>query len=466
MKIVLKSSDNQEFEVDRGVIRLSTTLNNMSQDLGMDDPVILPNVKGTVLNKVIQWCQHDEDFDVEDGISDWTKEFLQSCQTVLFDLILAANYLDIPGLLELLRNSTFTMIKTEYRGAFKPIEDYTPFDDSHYGQTDELGREQLLIENERKFEDLYDLTARLLVPQIKYSSIYDTFPLFKKRIFHHYFRAFERFLLDPLAEVGYVSRITVLHLCCNLADIQNEELHKNDCWIASKKLEVKGRDRPMVTIDSKKGSILIAFRLLGKMRYGLQAFPDTCIEASHLCGLNDCIRDDHCVPESGLVNKSRDKCHKSGCAKTCSHQPRCLFQRAGLHLPCRSNPELDKCECDLKCFIGVLRRKNRKKSSLANAKLVEEESDEKSKWTPLKATLTDDMIVGPNLKFNGYSYSLSATSMTNIQDPKTGEKRKPKAAEVDKKNANWKCSKQKKGCNGRAVTGGGIVFETVPHTCK
>lgn len=96
---------------------------------------------------------------MEDGISDWTKEFLQSCQTVLFDLILAANYLDIPGLLELLRNSTFTMIKTEYRGAFKPIEDYTPFDDSHYGQADELGREQLLIENERKFEDLYDLTG-------------------------------------------------------------------------------------------------------------------------------------------------------------------------------------------------------------------------------------------------------------------------------------------------------------------
>lgn len=113
---------------------------------------------------------------------------------------------------------------------------------------------------------LFDCLARLLVPQIKYSSIYDTFPLFKKRIFHHYFRAFERFLLDPLAEVGYVSRITVLHLCCNLADIQNEELHKNDCWIASKKLEVKGRDRPMVTIEYVQSFLRFCITFLAQKR--------------------------------------------------------------------------------------------------------------------------------------------------------------------------------------------------------
>lgn len=37
-KIQLKSNDDEIFEVDRDVIRLSTTLNTMFQDLGMDGP--------------------------------------------------------------------------------------------------------------------------------------------------------------------------------------------------------------------------------------------------------------------------------------------------------------------------------------------------------------------------------------------------------------------------------------------
>lgn len=66
MKIILQSNDNEEFEVDRDVIRLSTTLNTMFQDLGMDDPdageslndpIPLANVNGAILRKVIQWCQ-------------------------------------------------------------------------------------------------------------------------------------------------------------------------------------------------------------------------------------------------------------------------------------------------------------------------------------------------------------------------------------------------------------------------
>ncbi|KAI6177279.1 Skp1-related protein [Aphelenchoides bicaudatus] len=448
MKIVLKSSDNKAFEVDRDVIRLSTTLNNMFQDLGMDDPedencseaINLPNLKGTVLSKVVQWCEHDEDFDVEDGISDWTKEFLQSCHDILLDLILAANYLDIHRLLDLLRNSTFTVIKAEYRGAYKPVEGYTPFEDSHYGQADELEREQELIESERKFEDLYDFTGRRVLEQTKWLAVYNKFPSFKQRIFQHYFRSFERFLSDPLAlaEFDDVSRRVILRACCDFADIQNEDLHKNDCWVASKKLKIKGHDRPTISSLGSNHHGVIAFRLLGKIRYGLQSFPDTYIEASHLCGFSDCT--------------------------------------FGRHLPCRNNPELEKCECDLKCFIGVSFEKKEapKVNKSRKRKVVKEESDDddvvsdqKPKWVPMKATLTNAMIVGPSLKFNEYSYSVDSGSMRRIKDPVTGKKRSPKIAEVDKENAHWGCSKKKqKGCNGRAVTTGGMVSEVSPHTCK
>jgi hypothetical protein len=66
MKITLQSNDNEEFEVDRDVIRLSTALNTMFQDLGMgdpdaceslNDPIPSTNVNGAILRKVINWCQ-------------------------------------------------------------------------------------------------------------------------------------------------------------------------------------------------------------------------------------------------------------------------------------------------------------------------------------------------------------------------------------------------------------------------
>jgi S-phase kinase-associated protein 1 len=145
-KIYLKSNDEEVFEVERSVIRLSTTLNTMFQgfhsclsvslanydakrfpDLGMDqpvageamltDPIPLANVNGAILRKVITWCQHHKDGwcsatvpdgreddirildmpvsdDTEskerrtDDIPSWDVEFLKVDQGTLFELIL------------------------------------------------------------------------------------------------------------------------------------------------------------------------------------------------------------------------------------------------------------------------------------------------------------------------------------------------------------------------------------------
>uniref|UniRef100_A0A915NV64 Skp1-related protein n=1 Tax=Meloidogyne floridensis TaxID=298350 RepID=A0A915NV64_9BILA len=108
-RILLKSNDDETFEVDRSVIRLSTTLNTMFQDnrypvlyiyhLGMDqsdandamlqEPIPLANVNGAVLRKVIAWCQHHKDDPVvtddaesrerrTDDIPSWDVEFLKN----------------------------------------------------------------------------------------------------------------------------------------------------------------------------------------------------------------------------------------------------------------------------------------------------------------------------------------------------------------------------------------------------
>ena len=110
--IKLQSSDGEVFDVDVEIAKLSVTIKTMLEDLGMDEEdeevVPLPNVNSTILKKVIQWATYhkddpptpDDDENKEkrtDDIASWDADFLKVDQGTLFELILAANYLDIKG---------------------------------------------------------------------------------------------------------------------------------------------------------------------------------------------------------------------------------------------------------------------------------------------------------------------------------------------------------------------------------
>ena len=71
-------------------------------------------MSSNVLKKVIEWCEHHKkdpeppantSDDLDDSrkktteISDWDQKFIQVDQEMLFEIILAANYLDIKPLL-------------------------------------------------------------------------------------------------------------------------------------------------------------------------------------------------------------------------------------------------------------------------------------------------------------------------------------------------------------------------------
>ncbi|KAL1785309.1 S-phase kinase-associated protein 1 [Sigmodon hispidus] len=123
LSIRLQSSDGERFEVDVEIAKQSVTIKTMLEDEGDDDPVPLPNVNAAILRKVIQWCTHhkddpppppEDDENKEkwtDDIPVWDQEFLKVDQGTLFELILAANYLDIKGLLDVTCKTVANMIK-------------------------------------------------------------------------------------------------------------------------------------------------------------------------------------------------------------------------------------------------------------------------------------------------------------------------------------------------------------------
>ncbi|GAV79380.1 Skp1 domain-containing protein/Skp1_POZ domain-containing protein, partial [Cephalotus follicularis] len=139
-KITLKSSDGETFEVDEAVALESQTIKHMIEDDCTDNAIRLPNVTSKILSKVIEYCKKhvespkpDDRVAVDEDLKTWDAEFVKVDQATLFDLILAANYLNIKSLLDLTCQTVADMIKgktpEEIRKTFNIKNDFTPEDE-------------------------------------------------------------------------------------------------------------------------------------------------------------------------------------------------------------------------------------------------------------------------------------------------------------------------------------------------
>lgn len=154
-KINLLSSDNEEFKVDKEVAQKSVLIKNMLEDIGDDDaPIPLPNVTSKILKKVIEWCtHHKEDTVIEDrnetrntDIDEWDQKYMEVDQETLFDIILAANYLDIKPLLDVGCKTVANMIKgksaEEIRRIFNIVNDFTPEEEAQIKKENEWAEDR------------------------------------------------------------------------------------------------------------------------------------------------------------------------------------------------------------------------------------------------------------------------------------------------------------------------------------
>ncbi|KAL8148640.1 SKP1-like protein 1A [Apium graveolens] len=135
--IVLRSSDNETFEVEEAVALESQTIKHMIEDDCANTTIPIPNVTSNILAKVLEYCKEhvtspkgDEQAAKDDELKKFDAEFVKVDQSVLFDLILAANYLNIKSLLDLTCQTVANMIKgktpEEIRKTFNIKNDFTP----------------------------------------------------------------------------------------------------------------------------------------------------------------------------------------------------------------------------------------------------------------------------------------------------------------------------------------------------
>ncbi|KLO18625.1 E3 ubiquitin ligase complex SCF subunit sconC [Schizopora paradoxa] len=159
-KVKLVTSDNEEFEVDWEVATRSVLIKHMLEDIGESEEqaIPLPNVTANVLKKVLEWCEHhrkdpepapessDDNRKRTLEIGDWDAKFIQVDQEMLFEIILAANYLDIKALLDVGCKTVANMIKgkqpEEIRKMFNIVNDFTPEEEAQIKKENEWAEDR------------------------------------------------------------------------------------------------------------------------------------------------------------------------------------------------------------------------------------------------------------------------------------------------------------------------------------
>ncbi|KAJ1822146.1 hypothetical protein LPJ56_000993 [Coemansia sp. RSA 2599] len=152
--IKLTTAEGAIIEVEREVIEQSGTIRNILNDVRMSDkPIPLPNVSGPILTKIIQYCTHHRNDPsrrqpAQDGLNmdndsseaaiqraiekmdEFDHDFCRVDQGTLFDILLAANFLDIQPLVDLAGYTVASMLKgktvQEIRDTFHIKNDFSP----------------------------------------------------------------------------------------------------------------------------------------------------------------------------------------------------------------------------------------------------------------------------------------------------------------------------------------------------
>jgi S-phase kinase-associated protein 1 len=134
---------------------VESTIDDDADDSDDSKKVPLPNVKANVLAKVIDYCTHYKNVEemtpittpikspkIEEVVQQWYADFVKDLEKeFLFELVTAANYMDIKPLLDLtcLAVSVTIQGKTapEMRAFFNINEDFNPDEDAARRNNDE-----------------------------------------------------------------------------------------------------------------------------------------------------------------------------------------------------------------------------------------------------------------------------------------------------------------------------------------
>ena len=161
MTKVILTCEGKKIEVDIEVAEKSTILKNMIEDTGKDGEIPIPNIRESILRKVLEYCEHYRSTQAreipkplpnknleEAGVDSWDCEFIEmENMDDLIDLVVASNFLDIEGLLNLGCAKVASLIKgknvEEIRDLFGIENDFTPEEEAQIREENKWAEEAI-----------------------------------------------------------------------------------------------------------------------------------------------------------------------------------------------------------------------------------------------------------------------------------------------------------------------------------
>ena len=142
-KVILISSDGEKIEISAKAAMRSTLIKDSIQDC-RDDIIEFTanNVKGNILKKIVEYLEHYKDTEpkeierplpsqnFKECVDEFDFNFTDIDLNMIFEIVLASNYLDIKPLLELANAKVASILKgkttEEIRRTFGITNEFTP----------------------------------------------------------------------------------------------------------------------------------------------------------------------------------------------------------------------------------------------------------------------------------------------------------------------------------------------------
>ncbi len=157
--ITLVSSDGDKVQISEKAARRSQLIKGIIDDYPDDPEVPLHNVKSDILQKIVLYLENYKDTEPKEiekplptnnfneCVEAWDYQFIDLELDVIFQIILAANYMDIKPLMELASSKVASIIKgkspEDIRKTFNIQNDFTPEEEAQLIEENQWCNENL-----------------------------------------------------------------------------------------------------------------------------------------------------------------------------------------------------------------------------------------------------------------------------------------------------------------------------------
>jgi S-phase kinase-associated protein 1 len=140
--LTLVSSEGEKMQISAKAAQRSQMIKRIIDDFPNETEIPLNNVKSNILKKIKEYLDHYQDTDpkeierplasqnYQECVDPWDFEFINVDLDLIFEIMLASNYMDIKPLLELATSKVASIIKgktpEEIRKTFNIQKEFTP----------------------------------------------------------------------------------------------------------------------------------------------------------------------------------------------------------------------------------------------------------------------------------------------------------------------------------------------------